>query len=210
MALLRVGVNRMRRHARFHLLMALCAATALAGCVHQWPLPVPFAFDQPETAATRQPFRFEVGLPLAPCSADKLSFVNNPDQCPALAGLRKFAEQRAQTMVQGGATQNFVVSDELWALWQALSDRNLLAQPNFPVNIPNVGAIAKAKRYVPMDSRAKSPPTGRTPLAFSYAGFWWTFWEDGKPRDPDAPATGTPFTSLIVFQNYPDHAADHH
>jgi hypothetical protein len=210
MSALRISANHVQRRVLFHLLLAFSAAITLVGCVHRWPLPVPYAFDQPQTALTRHPYRFEAELPLPPCRVDKPSFVAHPNQCPDLEKLLKFVDQRASTMVQGSKTQNFALSDEMWALWQALSDRSLLAQTNFPVNIPNIGAIAKADRYVPMDSRDESPPPGRTPLAFSYAGFWWTFWDRGGPPDPEAPLGGAPFTDLIVFQNYPDNAAEHH
>ncbi len=210
MSTLRISENHVQRRVLLYLLIASIAAIALGGCVHHWPVPVPYEYDQPKDAPTRHRYRFEADLPLPPCRLDKSSFVAHSDQCPDLEKLLKFLDQRASTMVQGGKTQNFALSDEMWALWQAFSDRSLLAQTNFPVNIPNIGAIAKADRYVPMDSCADSPPPGRTPLAFSYAGFWWTFWDCGGPPDPEAPLGGAPFTHLIVFQNYPDNAAEHH
>lgn len=186
-------------------LLALFGATACCGNA-KWPVPVPYATDG---AATPRPWRFECALPLPPAAAKPSPSAPGPSsgECKQLQDLVNYLSMRATatTAVDGKA---FAVDDELWSLLQTLTNANALKTPRFPRDVEGLSKEVRGlDTFATLDARDATPPQGRQPVAFSYRGFWWTFWlkKAAPPPNPDAGGEfngSDAFDDLIVFPEF--------
>lgn len=191
-----------RHSVRYRTAVSLLALFA-AGCpAKHWPVPVPY-----EKADDRKPWRFEVALPVSCEARSAAELEQNPLACRDLKALRDYLSVR-MTAVSSFTAGAFAVDDDLWMLMLALTSREALGVNRFP---RDAAKLPKSVREVDteevLDSRDATPPHGRSPVAFLYRRFWWTFWVKDSapplpPEDGGSAQGGESFDRLIVFPEF--------
>ena len=157
------------------------------------------------------PKRLELKLPLPDeyAAATRADYEDDPARFPAWRAIVEFMKHHARKTADVTAKAP-VLDDDQWSLFAVLADDKALCGSDFPSAASSLPeSIRKYKGPVVVDARDDLPWTLRRPIAFSYRGFWWTFWLKEIDELPDPDETTEEewrrkpcYDTLILFPEY--------